>query len=138
MTALQIIAPQARHAAEIAVRHAEWDNLEFSAFEPVYMFANRYGYSDIEPFEIVRRVSDKTIDIRMMDAQRDPTWVPEAIPGGFCAHVVNQDSQRWIIKSNPDGRVVRIRKQKNGDWKCANGNRYGLTAEPVKFYDYNF
>ena len=34
-------------------------------------YANQYGYSDIEPYEIVRVVSDKTIEIRNMNAERN-------------------------------------------------------------------
>lgn len=101
-------------------------------------YVNHYGYSDINPFEVVRRVSDKTLDIRAMDAVRDPSWTPEFVVGGFFGTVVNQGSQEWLINSNPNGRVVRIRLHKNGRWKDAHGNRYGLVEKPVKFYDYNF
>lgn len=128
----------ARHQAEIAVRHAEWDELKFSPFEPVFMFANRLGYSDIHPYEVVRRVSDKTIEIREMSARRDEAWKPEFVAGGFSAHCTNQDRQQWIITSNPAAPVIRIRKQKDGQWKDASGARFGLTADPVKFYDFNF
>lgn len=138
MNALQTIAPAARLAAEIATRHADWDKLEFSPFEPVFMFAARLGYSDIEPFEVVRRVSDKTIEIRMMDAARDESVKMDFVVGGFSAHCTNNDKQRWTITSNPANPIIRIRKQKNGDWKSATGSRFALVAEPVKFYDYNF
>ena len=104
----------------------------------VYMnYANHYGYSDINPFEIVRRVSDRTLDIRAMKAERDPSWQPDFVPGGFCGTVVNQSSQQWLIESDPAGHVVRIRLGKHG-WKDAHGNRYDLSDKPVKFYDYNF
>jgi hypothetical protein len=101
-------------------------------------FANHLGYSDINPYEVVRVVSDKTIEVREMDAERDPTWTPEFIPGGFSAHCTNQHSQRWIITSNPENRVVRIRLSKNGFWKSADGRKFHLGDEPVRFYDYNF
>lgn len=100
-------------------------------------FANQYGYSDINPFEIVRRVSEKTLEIRAMSAERDPAWKPDFVPGGFFGTVVNQNSQRWNITSDPAGRVVRIRLGKRG-WKDAHGNIYSLSETPVKFYDYNF
>lgn len=100
-------------------------------------YANHYGYSDVNPFEIVRRVSDKTLEIRAMKAERDPSWKPDFVAGGFCGTVVNQSSQQWLIKSDPDGRVVRIRLGKHG-WKDAAKRRYGLSDEPVKFYDFNF
>ena len=101
-------------------------------------FANRFGYSDVEPYEIVRRVSDKTIEIRAMKTERDPSWQMDFRPGGFCGTVVNQREQRWFITSNPEARVFRIRLHADGKWHCANGNRYGLSSKPDKFYDYNF
>ena len=104
----------------------------------VYMnYANHYGYSDVNPFEIVRRVSDRTLEVRAMKAERDPSWKPDFIPGGFCGTVVNQSSQQWLIESDPAGHVVRIRLGKHG-WKDAQGRRFALSDEPVKFYDYNF
>ena len=33
-------------------------------------YANRHSYSDIEPYEIVRRVSEKTIEVRPMKYER--------------------------------------------------------------------
>jgi len=101
------------------------------------MFANQHGYSDVNPFEIVRRISDKTIEIRAMSAEIDPTWKMDWVAGGFCGTVVNQYTQRWIITSNPEARVIRIRYGKRG-WKDSSGYLYGLSHKPKKFYDYNF
>ena len=39
-------------------------------------YANKYGYSDVYPYEIVRVISAKTIEVREMDAERDPNWKP--------------------------------------------------------------
>jgi len=100
-------------------------------------YANHIGYSDVNPFEIIRKISDKTIEIRAMNAERDPNWKPDFVAGGFCGTVVNQRDQRWIISSSADAPAVRIRLGKFG-WKDANGRRFQLSDEPVKFYDYNF
>lgn len=100
-------------------------------------YANHIGYSDVNPYEVVRRVSDKTLEVRAMNAERDPIWNPDFVPGGFFGTVVNQSEQKWVITSDENGRVVRIRLGKQG-WKDAHGNRYQLSDEPVKFYDYNF
>jgi len=100
-------------------------------------YANHIGYSDVSPFEIIRKVSDKTVEIRAMNAERDPNWKPDFVAGGFCGTVVNQRDQRWIISSSADAPAVRIRLGKQG-WKDANGRRFQLSDEPVKFYDYNF
>ena len=101
-------------------------------------YANHYGYGDINPYEIVRRVSDKTIAVRKMDAERDPEWTPEFHVGVFSAHCTNQREQRWNITSNPENRVIRIRLSKSGVWKDARGRKFALSEQPVKFYDYNF
>ena len=100
-------------------------------------YANHYGWSDVNPFEVVRVVSAKTLEIRAMEAERDPTWKPEFILGGFAGHCINQGEQEWLIKSNEQNPVVRIRLGKKG-WKDAHGRRFGLSDKPIKFYDYNF
>ena len=100
-------------------------------------FANRYGYSDVTPYEVVRVISDKTIEIREMDAERDESVELKWEVGGFAGHCVNQREQKWHITSNSNNRVVRIRLGKKG-WKDAHGGRYDLSDEPHRFYDYNF
>lgn len=100
-------------------------------------YANHIGYSDVDPYEIVRVVSAKTLDIREMDAERDESVKLDWAVGGFAGHCMNQYSQKWNITSNTENRVVRIRLGKQG-WKDAHGRRYDLSDTPVKFYDYNF
>lgn len=101
-------------------------------------YANHYGYSDIRPFEVIRKVSDKCLEIREMNAERDLSG-PELvfIPGGFLAHCPNQRDQRWTITTNEAAPTTRIRLGKTG-WKDASGGRYKLSDKPVKFYDFNF
>ena len=101
-------------------------------------YANRIGYSDVTPYEVVRVVSDKTIEVRAMDAERDESFKLEFIPGGFSAHCVNQCDQKWNISSNSENPVVRIRLSKNRGWQDKHGGRYNLAEAPRKFYDYNF
>lgn len=104
--------------------------------EPIdYEYANMSGYSDVKPFEIVRVVSDKTIEIREMDAELGD-WQPEIISGGFAGHCVNQDKQVWNIKSNEANPVIRARRNKDG-WKSSYGKHF-LSTQPSKFRDYNF
>jgi hypothetical protein len=101
-------------------------------------YANKIGWSDIDPYEIVKRVSEKCLEIREMDSERDPFWRPDAEVDGFLAHVKNNVDQRWICSSNPKAAVVRIRLHKDGRWRDKFGNRYRLANQPEKFYDYNF
>ena len=101
-------------------------------------YANHLGYTDVEPYEITKRISEKTIEVRPMDSERDPNWTPEFIPGGFSAHCPNQYSQKWIISSNEEYTPIRIRLSKNKGWQDKYGRRFEIADEPRKFYDYNF
>ena len=100
-------------------------------------YANHMGWSDINPFEIVRVVSEKTIEIREMDAERDTSVTLDFAIGGFSAHCTNQRDQKWHITSNDKYPITRIRLSKNG-WKDKHGRRFCLDIEPTRFYDYNF
>jgi hypothetical protein len=100
-------------------------------------YANHIGYSDINPYEVIRKISDKTLEIRSMNAERDPSWKPDIVPGGFCANYRNQDQQKWIITRSEDSQTVLIRLGKRG-WKDRDGRRFSLSDKPCKFYDYNF
>ena len=100
-------------------------------------YANQYGYSDVRPFEVIRTISEKTIEVRVMSSEKDPTWKPEWHVGGFAGHCSNQHEQKWFITSDETAPVIRIRLGKNG-WKDKGGHRYQLADEPVRFYDYNF
>lgn len=94
------------------------------------------GYSDCTPFEVVKVVSDKTLEVRRMDAVLDPDWKPDFHVGGFMGHIANQHEQKWNLTSNPSNDVLRIRLGKKG-WKDANGDKYTV-GKAVKFFDYNF
>lgn len=102
------------------------------------LYANHYGWSDINPFEVVKTVSDKTLEVRAMEAKLHPDWKPEFVPGGFSAHCTNNNEQDWVITSNTENKVFRIRLHANGVWKDKNGNKYHLNDKPIKHYDYNF
>ena len=101
-------------------------------------YANHYGYSDVNPFEVVRVISDQTVEVREMDADRDESIKLDWAAGGFAGHCINQRDQKWRITSNEQNPVVRIRLSKTGAWKDKHGRRFGLSDQPVKFYDYNF
>lgn len=106
-------------------------------------YANLYLHTDGEPFEVVRVISDKTMEIRAMSATLAPDWKPDIIPGGFAGHCVNQNEQRWVYTSNPEAPIIRLRKVKPThanrlmQWKSAYGH-HRLSDTPRKFHDYNF
>ena len=100
-------------------------------------YANHHGWSDVTPYEVIRVISDKTIEIREMKAERDPTYQPEFVPGGFSAICTNQHSQKWIIESDDTAPVIRARLRKDGRF-WSNRGSHRLSDEPIRFYDYNF
>lgn len=90
-------------------------------------YANYYIGSDAYPYEIVRVVSDKTLEVRRMDfvATEDSNYF---------------GNQKYNYISKPDAEVVRIRKRKNGKWmeqgaKCGG---FGLADEPHAYRDPSF
>lgn len=85
--------------------------------------ANQHLYSDVYPFEIVRKISDKTLEVRQMDST-----------------LINSDmnDQKWRAASNENNPIIRIRLRKNGSWRDAEGLRYILSTEPSRYHDYSF
>ncbi len=136
-------------------------NLEIriNMFAPIFEVGDgisRHGYSDIAPFEVIEvSKSGKKIKCRAMKADLDPAFKPEFIPGGFSAHCVNNNEQKWIIESNPDGEIIEVSLRSikcnplfNGGLERVEkwvpvgmpakiGERV-ISAGAKKFYDYNF
>ncbi len=100
-------------------------------------YANLVLVTESYPYEVVRVVSDQTIEIREMKAERDPTWKPDISPGGFAGHCSNQSEQRWIYESDESRSIIRCRKRKDGYFHSKQG-RHVLSDTPRRFYDYNF
>jgi hypothetical protein len=113
-------------------------------------------WTDAYPFEVVKVVSEQTVEVRSMASKIDPTWKPEMHVGGFSAHCSNQRSQRWLFESNPEGRTYRLRRKKHPkrifkgwtpetgeqyetayDW-VYKGMRFVPSDKPRRFHDYNF
>ena len=94
-------------------------------------YANQFGYSDVSPCEVVKVISDKTIEIRYMDTEALP-WKREFHPGGFFGNTSNQGEQKWKITSNPENPVFRIRLSKNKGWRDAYGVPRNVGTEPER------
>mgnify|MGYP001040495391 FL=1 len=106
-------------------------------------YINMQGYTDTTPYEVIKVISDKTLEIRSMTVEKNPDFKPDFIPGGFSAHCTNNYDQKWLISSNPEGHTIRVRKRKTqknyGEgvyWHQT--ARYKLAEKPHYFYDYNF
>jgi hypothetical protein len=103
-----------------------------------YKFANRCGYTDVNPNEIIKKNTAKKFTIRSMNAELSADWKPETIIGGFLGNTINNHDQQYTYSSDENGTVREIRMHKNGQWKDIYGNRYDVSTAPIKFYDYNF
>ena len=101
-----------------------------------YGYANHIGWTDVNPYEIVKVISDKTIEIREMKSEKLP-WKAEWVEGGFAGHCTNQRDQKWKISSDENIPTIRARKRKDGYFHSSHG-KHLLEEEPRKFYDYNF
>ena len=101
-------------------------------------YANLICYSDVAPYEVLAvSKSGKQITIRAMHAERDPSWKPEIVPGGFLGHCVNQREQRWVITSDEGREPMKAHKRADGYFWSAFG-KHRISEQPRKFYDYNF
>lgn len=103
-----------------------------------YTHASEFGYSDVHAYEIVKVISDKTLEVRRMDAEFDISHL-NTVAGGFSGHVENQRGQKVTYASNPDAAVIRIRRsRKDHDLWVSKGRQFLLQTEPYAFHDYNF
>tara|TARA_R100000479_G_C6315580_1_gene175686 strand:- start:74 stop:706 length:633 start_codon:yes stop_codon:yes gene_type:complete len=103
-----------------------------------YGYANEGGYTDMYPYEIVKVVSEQTIEVRRLDAEKDSSVELKWVSGGFAGHCVNQNEQKWIYKSNEKNPTQRIRRRKDGYFYSGHNTRFYLEFAPRKFHDYNF
>jgi len=103
------------------------------------MFCNLHLWSDIEPFEIVQVTkSYKTLTLRPMKTELVPSWKPEAVPGGFSGHTVNNHTQEWKYSSLPGAETFKVRWSPKKRHYVRGSSRFHLSLNPCKFYDYNF
>jgi hypothetical protein len=106
-------------------------------------YANLVLHTDIEPYEVIRAISETTVEIRKMKATLSPDWKPEITPGGFAGHCHNQHTQKWIYEQDESAPVIRMRRVKPSHsnrcmtWKSAYG-MHRMSDKPCKFHDYNF
>lgn len=101
-----------------------------------YKYACHYLHTDVHAYEIVKVVSDKTLEVRKIDTDHNIAHLKQ-YAGGFFGHVAEQRNQKVTYAANPNNEVIRIRKKKNGGWGHK-GCRFGLQEKPYAFYDFNF
>lgn len=105
-------------------------------------YANLVLWTDVEPYEIMRRIGPAACPCRIMEIRRmEATLVNgDALawePGGFSGVCKNQREAKYEYASDEQNPIIRMWLQKDGSWKSIMG-RHVLSAEPRRFYDYNF
>ena len=55
---------------------------KINRLKEVKKYANRIGYTDVNPCEVVKVISDKCVEIREMIAE-EKEWKKEWVAGGF-------------------------------------------------------
>lgn len=101
-------------------------------------YCNQLHYTDVTPWEVVRVISDITVEIRRMDTKQIK-FPSNFEPGGFVGHFHdNRSGQDYEYISNPENETIRIRWSKRGFWANGRYNRFSMADKPYKFYDYNF
>ena len=96
-------------------------------------YCNRSLGTDCIPYEVVRIVNERCVDIRRMDT-KIITSPKKFHTGGFAAIVEDNDNQSYEYMSNETYTPVRIYLSKTGWGK----GTYIMSDQPVKFHDYNF
>jgi hypothetical protein len=99
----------------------------------IRQFCNEFGYSDVEPYEVVKVISANCVEVREM-ATKQIVFPSQFFVGGFSAHCADNFNQKYEYTSDPCRPTIRIRKGKKG-W--GNG-KFRMANHPHKHYDYNF
>ena len=100
-------------------------------------FANRHGYSDVHPLEVVEIKTPNKVMVKHMSTKqiKNPTVLGL---GGFVA-IHDNNSQEWECFPNPTEHSFAIRWSKSKEqWQDKYGSRYVMNNFPIKHYDYNF
>lgn len=99
-------------------------------------YVSNYMYSDIQAFEVVRTISDKTVEIRRMTATLQNKM--EFVPGGFSANCTTNHNQKYAFESKETGETIKIRwSEKKGGW-FNGGSLFVMENKPQEKYDFNF
>lgn len=96
-------------------------------------YVTYYGYTDRHAWEVIKIISDKTVQIRRLTTKLIKAPV-EFYPGGFSGHYADNYNQEYEYTSNPNNATQQIRLGKHG-WGLG---KFGMSDKPHEFYDYNF
>lgn len=95
-------------------------------------------YTDAHAYTVIKKTA-KTILIQRDKAIMDPSFKPEFVPGGFGAHCVNQEEQRYTYERDQSGETVRCYwSEKLGRYTTGGDQSIKIRPGRHEFYDYNF
>lgn len=98
-------------------------------------YVSHMMYSDVEPYEVIRVISDKCVEIREMRTKQI-VFPKEFHVGGFSAHCADNWNQKYEYISDETMPTMKIRKGKKG-W-MSGSMKFKMSDAPFKHYDYNF
>ena len=100
-------------------------------------YVNRSVGTDCFPYEVVKIVSEKCVEIRPM--KHEQTVFPKEYHiGGFVAHCADNHSQEYKYFSDETASTIKIRySEKTKKWG-SKYDRFWMSDTPRYFYDYNF
>jgi len=107
------------------------NNIKPGDFVTVHLYSDAYAYT-------VVRITKKFVEVRQAKQERDPSWKPEIVPGGFAGHCTNNYSQKWIVTENPDAPIGKLSVGRDGTLRGLGSRRPNVTVGAHPFYDYNF
>ena len=114
------------------------NKINYQKLREIQPYCNQHMYTDAHPYEVVKIISNKCVEIRLMDAEM--TVAPKEFhPGGFCGRWSDNRAQEYSYKSNPENPVKRVRwSEANKQWQIGKHDRYRMSNHPYKFHDFNF
>lgn len=95
-------------------------------------YCNYKSWTDVTPYEVVRVISPKLIEIRQMKAELKKA--PEVLGIGGFAGVFDNSTQEWECFPDESMPIERVKLLKGG-W---GGGKYRMSDRPIYYYDYNF
>lgn len=94
-------------------------------------------YSDRQAYTVVARTAT-TLTVQRDNAIKDPSFKAEFIVGGFSAHCVNQNEQKWTYESNPNAPRERIYWSEKRQRFMGDRGYATFSLGRHEYYDYNF
>jgi len=105
----------------------------------IKQYANRTLWTDCDPYEVVKTISETCVEVRGMKSIQTK-FPKDFTAGGFVGHFSdNRSGQDYDYLSDDTKPIFRIRWSKaKRQWQDKGGSRYYMSEKPYKFHDYNF